>query len=148
MKVALYFLIILPVSIFANGNDDGFGVIKGIVSTLDGHPAAYVTVLLKNTGQGGTTDEKGNFEIKKIKPGHYILHVSLLGYSDTDLTVEVKRDETVFLNIQLQGTYAELKKVIVESSASSGYAETKISESLHLNLPLNEIQQNIAVTSK
>ena len=57
MKVALYFLIILPVSIFANGNDDGFAVIKGIVFTSDGHPAAYVTVLLKNTGQGSTTDQ-------------------------------------------------------------------------------------------
>ena len=118
MKAALYFLIILPVSIFANGNDDDFGVIKGMVSTSDGHPAAYVTLLLKNTGQGGTTDEKGNFEIKKIKPGQYILHVSLLGYSDTNLAVEVKPDETVFLNIQLQGTYAELKKVIVEGSVS------------------------------
>jgi iron complex outermembrane receptor protein len=145
MKVALLFFLILPLSVLADRNGGGFGAINGTVSTSDGHPAAYVTVLLKSTGQGATTDEKGNFEFKKIRAGKYILHVSLLGYSDSDIAVEVKENEIVFLHIQLKENYSELNKVTVAANSSSAYVETKISESLHLNLPLNEIPQNIAV---
>ena len=46
--------------------------------------------------------------------------------------------------MHLRRTYAELKKVIVESHTSE-YVETKTSESLRLNLPLIEVPQNIVV---
>src|SRR5689334_7579243 len=116
MKLLLYFdLFIFPFSVFTNENDNT-GTISGTVSTADGQPAADVTVLVKNTGKGTLTDDDGNFEIKKIKPGSYILHVSFLGYSENEISVEVKQNERVFLKIQLQATYAELKKVIVETS--------------------------------
>ncbi len=51
----------------------------------------------------------------------------------------------VFLKIQLHRTISELKKIIVTGNSSSKYVETKPSESLHLNLPLIELPQNITV---
>jgi len=136
--------LILPFYVFSNGSENN-GIISGSVSTADGQPAAYVSVLLKNTAKGTVTDEKGNFEIGKIKPGKYILLFSLLGYSDTAIAVEVKPNEITFLKIQLRRTDAELKKITVDARLHSNYVETKPSESLRLNLPLIEIPQNIAV---
>jgi iron complex outermembrane receptor protein len=144
----IIFFLIFPFFVFAQDDKKNLGAVSGMISTADGQAVPYVSVLIKNTKQGTITDEKGNFEIKKIKPGTYIFSISLSGYTDSTINVEVKQNETSFLKIQLRGTYAELRTVIVAASLHSNYAETKISESLRLNLPLNEIPQNITVTSK
>ena len=150
MKTVLnIFLLIFPFSVFANGNEtDSLGAISGTVLTTDGQPAAYVTVLIKNTTKGTITDADGKFDFKKVKTGHYILSVSLSGYSSTEINVEVKQNETAYLKIQLQVTYAELKEVTVKANTGSKYVETKTSEGLRVNLLLNEIPQNIAVVTQ
>ncbi len=144
MKLLIFILLVLPVFVLAQNKNDNYGSIRGFVSTSDGHPAAYVSLLIKNTEKGSISDDNGSFEFKKINPGSYILHFSLSGYIDSAITVAVKQNETVFLKIQLRGTYAELKKVIVEARIPK-YVETKTSESLRLNLPLIEVPQNITV---
>ncbi len=149
MKALLIFsLLIFPFFVSAQDDKKNVGTISGSVSTADGQAAPYVSIRIKNTGQGTITDEKGNFEIKKIKPGIYILNVSLSGYIDSAINIEIKQNETFSLKIQLSETYAALKTIIVAATPRSSYVETKISESLHLNLPLNEIPQNISITSK
>ena len=70
MKLLFYIILaLLPFLVFGNNENDNHGSITGRVVTSDGHPAAYVSVVLKNTGKGTITDDTGNFEIKKIKPG-------------------------------------------------------------------------------
>src|SRR4030095_2689018 len=146
MKPLLFLLaFIIPLFAFTQQGRTGYGAIKGIVLTSDGQPAQYVSITMENTREGTTTDEGGNFELKKIRPGIYILDISLMGHFDTSMTVEVLNNETVVLKVQLQRTYAELKAVIVRANA---YVETKTSESLRLNLPLIETPQNIIVTSR
>jgi len=104
-------------------------------------------VQIKNSTRGTITDENGNFEITKIRPGEFVIHISLSGHVDRDTTVIIKQNETIDLNIRLKQTYVELQNLIFEASKQSKYVETKISEGLHLNLPLVEIPQNIQVTS-
>ncbi|MEO7265301.1 MAG: TonB-dependent receptor [Ferruginibacter sp.] len=149
MKLLIHFILLVsPFIVFANGNEfTGYGIISGTISTADGQPAAYVSVTIKNTGKGTITDNNGNFEIKKLKPGNYILLVSLLDYSESEITVEVKENETTLINIQLHQTDAQLKEVIVRARLNAKYVETKTSESLRLNLSLIEVPQNIAVVS-
>ena len=145
LKSTIFILIIFPVFLF--GQSSELGNLKGKITTADEQPAGYVSVQIKNSTIGTITDEKGNFEIRKIKPGQYILHISLLGYSDQEIEVTVKQNETINLKIQLKQTYAELKNIILEASKQSKYVETKISEGLRLNLPLVEVPQNIQITS-
>ena len=145
MKPTILLFIFFPFFLFGQKSD--LGNLKGKITTADGQPAEYVSVLIKNSTIGTITDEKGNFEIGKIKPGQYILHLSLLGYSDREIEVTVKQNEAINLKIQLKQTYAELQNIILESSKQSKYVETKISEGLRLNLPLFEVPQNIQVTS-
>src|SRR6266542_387031 len=145
MKTILpVFLMLFPGFVLGNNENNDYGSIKGFISTSDGYPAVYVTVLIKNTAKGTITDDNGNFELKKIKPGTYILLVSLLGYTEREIATKVKENEITFLKIQLQRTYADLKKVIIEARIPK-YVETKTSESLRLNLPLIEVPQNITV---
>jgi iron complex outermembrane receptor protein len=149
MRVLLHlFLLNLPAFAFANRNEtDSLGTISGTVFTSDGQSAAYVSVLIKNTTKGTITDADGKFYFKKLKTGNYILSVSLSGYTPTEIAVEVKQNEIVSLKIQLQVTYKELINVSVKATAGLKYIETKTSEGLRLNLPLNEIPQNIIVTT-
>lgn len=149
MKALLNLLIfVIPFSVFASEHEtDSSGAINGKVITVDGQAAAYVTVLLTNTSKETITDQEGKFELRKIKPGNYLLATSLLGYSSTETLIEVKPNETTHVKIQLQVTYAELLEVIVKSNARSKYIETITSEGLKVNLPLAEIPQNIIVTT-
>ncbi|MEX6689555.1 TonB-dependent receptor [Danxiaibacter flavus] len=145
MKLFLIpFLLLLPSYVFSNENN---GTIRGTVSTSDGMPAAFVSVRIENSGKGDITDDQGNFEIKKLSPGNCILRFSLLGYVDSTINVHIKQNETTFITVQLDQTYAELKKITVVANLDSKHVEIKPSESLRLNLPLNEIPQNIAVVT-
>ena len=141
----LFIFIFFPLVLI--GQKSELGSLNGKITTADDQPAAYVSVQIKNSTIGAITDEKGNFEIRKIKPGEYILHISLLGYNDQEIQVTIKQNETANLKIRLKQTYAELENIILEASKQSKYVETKTSDGLRLNLPLVEIPQNIQVTS-
>jgi len=143
----ILFLLISPLFVFTQNEKKNAGTITGNISTADGQAAPYVSVLIKKTGHGTITNEKGNFEFKKIKPGMYILSVSLAGYFDSAINIEVKKDDAEFLRIRLKGTYAELKAITVSANFRANYVATKTSESMRLNLPLLELPQNIEVTS-
>src|SRR5262249_11089876 len=89
-----------------------------------------------------------NFDIKKVKAGAYALAISLLGYVDTVVAVEIKSNETILFKLQLRRTYADLREVILEARLHHNYVETKTSESLRFSLPLIEVPQNIAVVPR
>lgn len=149
MKVSLVCIMaILPFAVFSQSDKVYYGTVSGNISTADGQPAPYVSVVFKNTGLGTTTNDKGNFEIKKIRPGVYILSISLTGHFDSTITVDVKPNETAIIKVMLKETYASLKAVIVAANSQANYVETETSESIHLNLPLIEVPQNIEVTSR
>ena len=146
MKLLFLFLpLLLATYAFAQKNE--YGSIKGVVFTSDGKPAGSVTVVIKNTKNGTTTNDDGNFELKKIKPGNYVLILSFVGFESKEISIDVETGEEKFVKAQLEHNYAELQNIILEASKQSKYVETKTSEGLRLNLPLVEIPQNIHVTS-
>ena len=147
MKLLLNFWLLI-FSIIASGQKNETGNIKGIVSTSDSQQAGFISMKIKNSSIGTTTDEKGNFEIRKLKAGIYILQFSLSGYRPQEITVDIKPNETTSVNVPLQLTYAELQRVIIESHPANKYVETNPSSSLRLDIPLNEIPQNITVTTR
>src|SRR6266478_8625358 len=141
----LFLLLLLAINAFAQKNE--YGSIKGVVSTSNGKPAGSVTVAIKNTKIGTITNDDGSFEFKKIKPGTYVIILSFVGFESKEISIDVKAGEENFVNPKLEHNYAELQKVIVESR-SPKYVESNPSSSLRLNIPLNEIPQNITVTKR
>lgn len=144
-RLFLFLALLLTNSSFAQMNE--YGSLKGMVSTSDGKPAGSVTIIIKNTKNGTTTNDDGSFELKKINPGNYVIIISFVGFENKEIRLDVKAGEESFVNAQLEHNYAELQKVIVESR-SPKYVETNPSSSLRLNMPLNEIPQNITVTKR
>lgn len=106
------------------------------------------TVREKNTGQalfgasvgftglfiGAATDAEGNFTIKNLKKGTYLLKVSFIGYNEYQQTLEL--NENIILNIVLEKKTILQDEVIISS--------TRVGEnepSTYTNISMEEIQR-------
>jgi iron complex outermembrane receptor protein len=126
---------------------DILSAIRGKVVTADGLPAAYVTVRIQNTNHGALSDANGDFVIRKIKPGRYILEASYLGYKTVRQEVIVEADKITHVRIPLTATGQEMKEFIVIGE-NKRYNVSSVSSSLRLSSPLVEIPQNIQEVTK
>ena len=94
-------------------------IIRGMVFTSDGQPAAGVTILLQGSDRSEITDEDGNFSLRNIRPGNYGLEISLVGYQTQIEKVNISDKQTVTVNIHLQLTQKQLETVVVSNSRKS-----------------------------
>ena len=109
MKRVLYTttMILLLIAVMTAASQAGqFGAIKGrITDAATGDPAVGVSVQIKGSAVGALTDLDGNFVIKRVDPGTYVLVISGVGYGRVEiLDVEVKSDLTteIVQSLQLQ----------------------------------------------
>jgi iron complex outermembrane recepter protein len=132
LTLTLLYTVVCILTSFAN-NDEGRGTIRGKVTTANGEPAASVTVLLKSTKRGAATDENGYFEFKKLKPENYTLQISLTGHESLEQNIELKENQAVDLNFQLQLSGKQLYEVIVVGGKNKfGKKESNYSSKLPL----------------
>ncbi|GAB3267180.1 TonB-dependent receptor [Larkinella harenae] len=114
------------------------GNLKGAIQTSDGQPASYVTVSVKGTGKGMTTDEQGHFLLRNVPAGPQTVVVQLIGYTSVEQTVEVPEDETVTLpGISIREDSKTLQEVLVRASTNK-FAD-KESESV-ARMPLKNLE--------
>lgn len=92
--------------------------IKGNVVDASGAPLPGVSILVKTTNLGGTTDFDGNFALANIPTGS-TLQFSYIGFT----TKEVKVTNVNFLKIQLQEDSQALEEVVI-----IGYGTQKVSK--------------------
>lgn len=81
--------------------------VKGTVTDAGGQPLAGVSVLIKRTSIGTTTDAKGNFSINATENASLIF--SMVGFSSQE--VAIKNQTTI--NLQLQPGNETLGEVVV-----------------------------------
>ncbi|OQP44902.1 TonB-dependent receptor [Niastella yeongjuensis] len=89
------------------------GIVKGTIQTTDNQPAAYVTVTLKDAGRATFTDEYGTYSLKNIKPGQYVLKVTMAGLQSKEETIVVKANETTVLDFKLAEDRKQLEEIVV-----------------------------------
>ncbi|MBU4487041.1 MAG: carboxypeptidase-like regulatory domain-containing protein [Candidatus Delongbacteria bacterium] len=86
MKLILtLLLIILTGSLFSSG------MIKGNVLSIEDEPMTETNITIIGTNQGSASDDAGNYFIRGVKPGRYILKCSYVGFRD-----EIERGVTVY----------------------------------------------------
>ena len=61
--------------------------VSGTVSDRDGSPLPGVSVVIKNTTKGGSTDFDGNYVLRDIQVGETIVF-SYLGFTTREVVVE------------------------------------------------------------
>jgi iron complex outermembrane receptor protein len=101
ISTVLAFLLIAIIPVLANDPDDGFGTIKGRVTTADNKAAAAVTVLLKGTRKITVTEDDGSFSITRVKSGAYEIEISQVGYVTIVQQVQVDGTKITDVSIQL-----------------------------------------------
>src|SRR5689334_8149621 len=122
ISTVLAFLLIAIIPVLANDPDDGFGTIKGRVTTADNKAAAAVTVLLKGTRKITVTEEDGFFSFTRVKSGNYEIEISQVGYETIVQPVQVEGNKITAVSIQLNISSKQLAEVVV--SGRKGFAVT------------------------
>lgn len=91
--------------------------VKGIVRNDKGEPLEGVTLLIKGSTKGRTTDKNGEFEFKDIEPGT-VLVVSAVGHESKEVTVK----NGAYLSIVLTVKVNEMEATV---TVSTGYQQIK-----------------------
>lgn len=90
------------------------GTIKGkVVDKLTGEALPSADVHLVELKKGTITKVDGTFIINRVPEGNYTVEVSYVGYRKTYRKVEVKDNDTVDLNIELEQTPISFEEVVV-----------------------------------
>lgn len=96
--------------------------IKGTVSLPTSESADNVSVVLKNTQIGTITDANGNYELKNLKPGSYILRISLVGFGSKEKALTLNAGDDIVENFTLASGGEQLSEVIVQGNKTNPFA--------------------------
>lgn len=129
----LFFLTFTSLPSFAQQ----FSTISGTVTTSDGKPAAYISVGLKGKGLGNVTNEKGIFEIQRVKPGSYTLRVSAVGIQNIEKPVVIAPGEHKTVDFVINQNSNQLNEVNINQGINKYIA--KKSEFIS-KMPLNNLE--------
>lgn len=96
--------------------------ISGNITDNRGKPIYGVSITLKDTYDGATTDSSGNFSFVTTETGKHILEASVIGYSSFTQEITIAKD-AINLHINIKELVTELKAVVI--SAGSFVASDK-----------------------
>src|ERR1700752_4050766 len=109
--IYLFSLLVMSTASFSQHGD-----IEGLVKTQDGQPAAFVNIVIKETGKGTTSSESGFYSIKRVKAGEYTLISSFIGLHSQEQRITVKPGEVVTLNFSLAENARQLEEIVISDS--------------------------------
>ncbi|MDN5202764.1 TonB-dependent receptor [Fulvivirgaceae bacterium BMA10] len=113
MKQAITIFLLLTVTIHGLSAQENRAKIHGTLTGADGEPAIGITIFLQGTNLGAVTDVNGDYEIKDIPPGEYILLVSGVGYKKSSRSVRLTSGEDFAFNQILELHTQELEELVV-----------------------------------
>ena len=144
----LIILFLVPFIALANETDQPKGSIRGKVVTEDNKPAENVSVTLKGTKYGTSTDEDGEFQFR-APAGNYILVISYTGYKSQEIEILVKDGKPVeipMLTIHPGGN--TLSGVKITGSKANKFARKKSNDVAKMPLKDLENPQSYTTVSK
>ena len=96
--------------------------VEGKITDTKGKPVGGVSITLKDTYDGATTDSMGNFTFTTTEKGKKILEASGIGYKPFEQEINLE-STPIILNISMKELVTELKAVVI--SAGSFVASDK-----------------------
>lgn len=127
-RIKNFFLLLLSLLLFQGG----FGqvIIKGVIKNNKGNPMHGVSITLKDTYDGATSDSAGRFSFKTSEKGEQTLVASFSGYKAFEQKIQMENVPESF-DINLKEEITELKAVTI--SAGSFEASDKKRAGVVLN---------------
>ncbi|MCD8741245.1 TonB-dependent receptor [Mucilaginibacter roseus] len=123
-----------------------YGSVSGTVTTRDGSPAVYVSVGVKDHGNGSMTNDRGQYRIGRLRAGTYTIVVSAINLGKQEKEVVIKAGENTVENFVLDINNAQLQEVEIKEKNNKLKIDNP-SSSLRLNEPVLEAAQNIQIVS-
>ncbi|MFD2583188.1 TonB-dependent receptor domain-containing protein [Pedobacter vanadiisoli] len=102
-----------------------FSTISGKVTTSDGKPAAYISIGLKGKGLGNITNDKGFFEIHRVKPGSYIIRASGVGIQSIEKSIIITTGENKTIDFVISQNSNQLSEVNINKGKANKYGAQK-----------------------
>lgn len=137
--------VIISVAVFAQT-----GKISGKVSDKKtGETLIGVTVKIKGTTKGSSTDVEGRYSIGALTTGKYTLEVSYVGYATKNITdIEVKSGNATLVDLVMEeGGSQKLNEVVItatvkQESVNTLYARQKNSASISDGISADQIRRS------
>lgn len=115
------------------------GKISGNITLSGNTPAENISVALKNTNYSAVSNSAGQYEIKNVKPGTYIIRVSSVGIKTVEENVTVGAGETVDKSFTLAESQEQLNEVIIDGNTKRYTKETSATVS---RIPLKSLENS------
>lgn len=125
-KTSVFLLFFAFCPFLSSATNTSGGAISGVVKTVDGEPASYVTVSLKGLNRGAVSDEFGRYLIKNVKEGSYTLIASFVGLQSQERPVVVVNGKTTTVDFELQESAQQLAEIVVTGISSGNEKEVSI----------------------
>lgn len=120
-KYILFIFCLLSVSINievkANDlNKTDANIIGHVIDKKTREHLSYITIALKGTTIGTTTDATGHYFLKNLPEGKFTIEVKFIGYKTEQKEIELKRGSTLEINFELEEDMVSLNEVVVSAN--------------------------------
>jgi len=82
--------------------DEKTGVVKGNIKDDTGAPLFGASIIVRELKIGCSSDAKGNFILKNIKPGDYTIEVTFVGYEKSSKKINIQAGQSLDLKFTLK----------------------------------------------
>ncbi|WP_207430989.1 TonB-dependent receptor [Sabulibacter ruber] len=89
------------------------GSLKGRITSSDGEPAAYVSLVLKELNKSVITSEEGAYTFRNVPAGNYTLIATCIGFNTQEKNVAVAPERTVIEDMVLGKSSHRFGEVVV-----------------------------------
>lgn len=97
-------------------NPSDANIVGHILDKETGEHLSFMTVFLKGTTIGTTTDATGHYYLKNLPEGTFTLVVKTLGYKTIERPVALKKGKTLEINLEVEEDAVSLDGVVVSAN--------------------------------
>jgi iron complex outermembrane receptor protein len=119
-------------------------VVKGIIRTSDGKPAANVNVILKDTRFASVTNQLGEYYFYNVPEGGYTVVVSFTGLKTVQKEFDLKKGDVKVFDFTLYENQYQLAEIIIKAYNNN----TKAAAIGKIKIRPMDLPQSIATVSE
>lgn len=118
-----------------------FSVSGKITDKSSGRPLERAGVHIENSFISTQTDDNGNYTLKNLRSGNYVIRVTFLGYQSFQETITVAQNSTV--NFELNANTLLADEVLVRATRASENSATTYKNISKADLEKNNLGQDL-----
>ena len=117
MRFMRNLIVLATISLFAAGSVlAAGGTIKGKVTTTAGEDIPNAQVVITGTTMGASANANGEYIIRNVPAGTYVVRTQVIGYQTKTATARVRADEDATLDFSLEEGVIELSGLVTIGS--------------------------------